>query len=404
MIYNARIDGRCDPRFMAVREAFTENFAKRGDVGAAVCVYLEGKPVVDLWGGYADAARSRPWGQNTIVNVASTTKGMVALCAHILVERGLLDVDAPVARYWPEFAQANKADIPVRWLLSHRAGLPATRRDIPAQSLYDWHVITQALAETTPWWTPGTQHGYHAMTFGYLVGEVIRRVSGKSVGQFFRAEVAGPLGADFFIGVPESEDARVAEILPDPPPLPGDRTIWEVIKRDPTSMAARAFSHLPRDSEVRNTRAWRAAEIPASNGHTTAQALARIYGALADGGVLNGIHLLRPSTIDAAIVEQSFGPDAILPFPTRFGLGFALTMPEGARDPSAGIATFGPNPRAFGHQGAGGSVGFADLDARIGFGYVMNQFQTGTARNPDLRWGTLVKAVYMSLGAKYVPE
>jgi CubicO group peptidase (beta-lactamase class C family) len=400
MAYTTQVHGQCDLCFREVREAFAENFAKRGDVGAAVCVYLEGKPVVDLWGGYSDIARSRRWGQDTIVNVASTTKGMVALCAHILVERGFLDVDAPVALYWPEFAQADKADIQVRWLLSHRAGLPATRRDIPAQSLYDWHAITQALAETTPWWTPGTKHGYHAMTFGYLVGEVIRRISGRSVGQFFRAEVAGPLGADFFIGVPESEDARVAEILPDLPLLPGDRTIWDVIKRDPTSMAARAFSSLPRETEVRNTRAWRAAEIPASNGHTTARAVARIYGGLADGGALNGVHLLRPSTIDAAIVEQSFGPDAILPYPTRFGLGFALTIPQASREPSGGIATFGPNPRAFGHQGAGGSIGFADPDARIGFGYVMNQFQTGTARNPDLRWGTLVKAVYTSLGAK----
>ncbi len=391
MTTTAQIQGQCDPCFTAVRQAFAENFEKRGDVGAAVCVYVEGKPVVDLWGGYANAARTRPWDHNTVASVASTTKGMVAICAHMLVERGLLDLDAPVARYWPEFAQAGKATIPVRWLLSHRAGLPAIRRDMPPQSLYDWHAFTGALAETAPWWEPGTRHGYHALTFGHLVGEIIRRISGKSVGQFFRAEVAGPLAADFFIGVPEAEDARAAEILPDPPPRPGDTTMWEVLLRDPTSMAGRAFLNPPRTPEVVNTRAWRAAEIPAGNGHTTARALARIYGALACGGTLDGIRLLQPATIDAAIVEQSAGLDAILSFPTRFGLGFMLTLPE---------RPFGPNPRAFGHPGRGGSIGFADLDGGIGFGYVVNQYQTGTLRNPDLRWPTLVEAVYASLGSK----
>jgi CubicO group peptidase (beta-lactamase class C family) len=391
MTTTAQIQGQCEPRFTAVHQAFAENFEKRGDVGAAVCVYVEGKPVADLWGGYANAARTRPWDYNTIASVASTTKGMVAICAHMLVERGLLDFDAPVARYWPEFAQAGKATIPVRWLLSHRAGLPAIRRDMPPQSLYDWHAFTRALTETAPWWEPGTRHGYHALTFGYLVGEVIRRISGKSVGQFFRAEVAGPLKADFFIGVPEAEDARAAEILPDPPPRPGDTTMWEVLLRDSTSMAGRAFLNPPRTPEVVNTRAWRAAEIPAGNGHTTARALARIYGALACGGTLDGVRLLQPETIAAAIVEQSAGLDAILSFPTRFGLGFMLTLPE---------RPFGPNPRAFGHPGRGGSIGFADLDGGIGFGYVVNQYQTGTLRNPDLRWPTLVEAVYASLESK----
>ena len=391
MTTTLRLQGKCDPRFTAVRDAFADNFTKRDDVGAAVCVYMDGKPVVDLWGGFADAARTRPWGKDTIVSVASTTKGMVALCTHMLVERGLLDLDAPVARYWPEFAQAGKDTIPLRWLLGHRAGLPAIRRDLPPQSLYDWHTITAALAETVPWWEPGTQHGYHAMTFGHLVGEVIRRVTGKSVGQFLRAEVTGPLGADFFIGVPEEEDARAAEVLPDPPPLPGDTTMWEVLLRDPMSMAGRAFLNPPRTPEIVNTRAWRAAEIPAGNGHTTARALARIYGALAHGGTLEGVHLLHPPTIEAAIVEQSCGLDAILQFPTRFGLGFMLPTPE---------RPFGPNPRAFGHPGRGGSIGFADVDGGIGFGYVTNQYKTGTLRNPDLRWPTLVEAVYAALGTQ----
>ena len=262
MTTTLQMRGTCDARFTAVREAFAENFAQRGDVGAAVCVYVEGKPVVDLWGGHANASRTRPWERHTIASVASTTKGMVAICAHLLVERGLLDLDAPVARYWPEFAQAGKAHLPVRWLLSHRAGLPAVRRDMPLQSLFDWHAYPNVLAATEPWWEPGTQHGYHALTFGYLVGEVIRRVSGTSVGQLFRAEVAGPLAADFFIGVPESEDHRAAEILPDPPPLPGDTTFRDAIMRDPTSMAGRTFLNPPRGAAVTGSRAWRAAESP----------------------------------------------------------------------------------------------------------------------------------------------
>jgi CubicO group peptidase (beta-lactamase class C family) len=386
-----QLHGVCDPRFAAVREAFAENFATRGDVGAAVCVYADGKPVVDLWGGFADAARTRPWERDTIVSVASTTKGMTTLCTHMLVERGLLDLDAPVARYWPEFAQAGKDAIPARWLLSHRAGLPAIRRDMAPQSLYDWNAMTAALAETEPWWRPGTQHGYHAMTFGFLIGEVLRRITGKSVGQYLRAEVTGPLEADFFIGVPEAEDARAAEVLPDPPPRAGEVTMWDTLLRDPMSMSGQAFLNPPRTPTVTNTRAWRAAEIPAGNGHTTARALGRIYGALAQGGALDGVHLLRPATIAAAIVEQSSGLDAVLQFPTRFGSGFMLPTTE---------RPFGPNPRAFGHPGRGGSIGFADTEARVGFGYVPNQYQTGTLQNPDLRWPTLVDAVYASLGKK----
>ena len=371
-----------------MREAFIENFATRGDVGASVCVYVDGKPVVDLWGGYADAACAKPWQRDTIACVASTTKGITALCAHILVERGLLDIDAPVARYWPEFAQAGKAHIPVRWLLSHRAGLPAIRQDMPMKSLYDWQMFTSALAATAPWWEPGTQQGYHATTFGFLVGEVVRRISGKSIGQFFQDEVATPLGIDAYIGVPESADALAAEILPEPPLPPGEMAMFLEMIRDPASMAARAFLNPPRDPAGMNTRAWRAAEMPASNGHANARALARLYGTLACGGTLDGIHLLDAATINAAIVEQSYGPDLIVPVPMRFALGFALPTPE---------RPFGSNPRAFGHPGRGGSIGYADLDAHVGFGYVMNQYQMESAQNPDRRWPALVDAVYASL-------
>jgi CubicO group peptidase (beta-lactamase class C family) len=227
---------------------------------------------------------------------------------------------------------------------------------------------------------------------------VIRRVSGKTVGQFLQAEVAGPLDADVYIGVPASEDARAAEILAAPRPTLGGPTRMELLVENPTSMAGRAFFNPPSPPSVINTRAWRAAEIPSSNGHTTARALARIYGALANGGALGGIRLLSATTIDAAIVEQSCGVDAILEFPSRFGLGFMLPLAEHFRAGGLGLQPSGPNPRAFGHWGTGGSVGFADLDGHIGFGYVMNQHQSGTPGNPDLRWPSLVEAVYDSLG------
>jgi CubicO group peptidase (beta-lactamase class C family) len=382
------IDGHCEPHFTAVREQFFANFTERGDVGAAVCVYLDGVRVVDCWGGHADAARTRPFGPDTIVSVASTTKGMVALCAHMLAERGKLDLDAPVARYWPDFAAAGKQDIPVRWLLSHRAGLPAIRRTLPAAALFDWTAMTAALAETAPWWTPGERHGYHAVTYGHLVGEVIRRVDGRTVGAFLRDEVTGPLRADFFIGVREEADGRAAEVLPPPPP--GEPTIWDTLLADPESVSGRTFLNPPRPLGLVNTRAWRAAEIPGANGHTSARGVARIYAALARGGELEGVRLLAPGTIEGAIVEQSRGRDAVLTLPTRFATGFMLGMP-------GGIFNCGPGRRTFGHPGHGGSIGFADPDARVGFGYVTNQYVTSTATHPDRRVPSLVDAVYAAL-------
>jgi CubicO group peptidase (beta-lactamase class C family) len=384
------IDGHCDPRFTAVREQFFRNFTERGDVGAAVCVYLDGVRVVDCWGGHADAARIRPFGADSIVSVASTTKGLVALGAHLLAEHGKLHLDAPVARYWPEFAQAGKREVPVRWLLSHRAGLPAIRRPLPAEALFDWAAMTAALAETEPWWTPGSRHGYHAITYGYLVGEVIRRVVGRTVGAFLRDEVTGPLGADFFIGVPPEADARAAQVLPEPPPAPGDATIWDTILADPESVSGRAFLNPPRPPDLVNTRAWRAAEIPAANGHASARGVARVYAALARGGELDGVRLLAPATIERAVEEQARGRDAVLTVPTRFATGFMLGLPGGLFD-------CGPGRHTFGHPGRGGSIGFADPDARIGFGYVTNQYVTGTARHPDRRGSSLVDAVYAAL-------
>jgi CubicO group peptidase (beta-lactamase class C family) len=279
----------------------------------------------------------------------------------------------------------------VRWLLCHKAGLPAIREQMPRGSLYDWDAMVAALARTEPWWEPGTKHGYHAVTFGFLVGEVIRRVSGKSVGAYFRDEIAAPLGVDFWIGLGAENDARTAELLAAPPPEEGSeaqRLLTEMFG-NLESMRVKALIN-PIDLAIPgvvNTREWRAAEIPASNGHGNGRALARFYGALARGGTLDGVRVLEKGTIEQAIVEQASGMDEILGVPSRFGLGFALTRPN---------LRMGFGPRSFGHTGLGGSIGFADPDSKLGFGYAMNQAIStiGGAGEEDPRWPPLFDALY----------
>src|SRR5579862_2014747 len=239
------IEGTCDPRFKKVEGAFAANFETTNEVGASVAMYIDGKLVVDLWGGYTDQARTKPWTRDTLVNVYSTTKGLAAMCAHRLVDQGKLDLDAPVAKYWPEFAQAGKEKLPVRFLLSHRAGLPAIRKTLPPEALYDWKTMTDAIAAQEPWWVPGTKHGYHAITFGWLVGEVVRRVSGKSLGTYFRDEIAKPLGIDAYIGFDASLDPRVAEIFPAPPPPPGQPNPMADLVKNPESVSAKAIMNPP---------------------------------------------------------------------------------------------------------------------------------------------------------------
>jgi CubicO group peptidase (beta-lactamase class C family) len=381
--------GECDPAFQRVREVFAELLAKR-EVGAGVAVRVGGRAVVDLWGGLADRKTGRLWERDTLVPVYSTTKGMTSLCAHRLVDRGELDLDAPVARYWPEFAAAGKGSMPVRFLLSHRAGLAALRSLLPPEALYDWGVMTAALAAETPWWTPCEHHGYHPFTFGWLVGEVVRRISGKSLGTFFRDEVALPLGLDFHIGLAAKDDARCANLATIDEGEGGERIVAAVMN-DPTGLVARAFTN-PTSSVApghAKTRAWRGAEIPAANGHGTARAVAHAYGALGNGGLLDGYRLLSREGIERCCSTQSDGLDLVLGVHTRFGLGYMLSQPE-----SAG-ARIGPNPRTFGHPGAGGSIGFCDPDAGLGFGYVMN----GMDRNllTSGRAAALIDAVYESL-------
>jgi len=386
------VRGECDARFEKVRELFGASFADGSEVGAAVAVSVEGVPVLDLWGGFVDKNESAPWERDTLVNVFSTTKGMTALCAHRLVDRGELDLDLPVATYWPEFAAAGKADIPVRWLLCHKAGLAAIERSLEPDDIYKWDVMTSALAEQAPLWVPGEAHGYHAVTAGWLVGEVVRRVSGKSLGTFFRDEIAGPLDADFWIGLPESEHGRVAPIgQMGMGKVQGDdedvRLVMERM-RSPDGLSMRAMANPPSILTGPNTKEWRSAEIPAANGHATARSLARVYGALACGGVLDGVEILSEEGLARCWTEQAVGPDKILGLRTRWSLGYMLTQDR----PSA---RYGPNPRTFGHAGAGGSIGLADPIAKVSFGYVMNAMGPHPLLDP--RAAVLLDAVYEAL-------
>ena len=384
----SRINGYVAPGFERVKDAFTANFEKHGEVGAAFCLYHRGKKVVDLWGGVADVDSGRPWAEDSIALVFSSTKGATAICAHLLAQRGELDLDAPVARYWPEFAAGGKQDIPVRWLLSHRVGLPIFDKPLTIEEFLAWEPPVKALAAQSPVWEAGTAHGYHAGTYGWLVGEVIRRISGKSVGTFFADEVAGPLGLDFWIGLPESEENRVVPVIS--VDLQEDEMDQEAVTqkrrdlleaaRDPDSLLNKAATTTPLDP---NTRDFHAAEIPAGNGITDARSLARMYASLIGDGV-DGVRLLSDETVENATAEESNGRDEVLQIATRFGLGFSL-------DQEGSLGQEG----AFGHSGAGGSLGFADPKAGIGFGYVMNQMQLVAGDDP--RTLTLIAAAHESL-------
>ena len=380
------LSGSCDPRFARVRDTFAAAFERGDEIGAALSVMLDGRRVVDLWGGYADRARTRRWERDTLVNVFSTTKGMTALCAHRLVDQGKLDLDAPVARYWPEFAAAGKQDLPVRWLLSHQAGLPAVRATLAPEAIFDWDRMARALAAETPWWPPGTAHGYHAVTFGWLVGEVIRRVSGRSVGRYFRDEIAGPLGAEFHIGCGPELDARIADLVQGPMQTSGEVNLMAEMLRDPQGMTGRAFMNPPLLGDVPMSRAWRAAEIPAANGHASAAAIATIYGAVARCAQ-DGVQVLSPESVERAREEHACGPDEVLFLTTRIASGFMLAP---STEPC------GPNDRAFNHAGAGGSLGFCDPEQLLGIGYVMNHMHMG-AWLVDPRARALVDAVYACL-------
>jgi len=366
MSQKIEVQGYCDERFNKVKEVFAENFELGLDVGASLAVTLEGKFVVDLWGGYADAAKTKPWERDTIINVFSTTKIMTTICTLMCVDRGLIDIDAPVAKYWPEFAQNGKEKLPVRYLLSHTSGLSGWSEQFPMDGLYDWNLCVTKLAAQKPWWKPGTKSGYHLVTYGYLLGELVRRVTGKSVGTFFRDEVAKPLDADFHIGLSQENDPRVADLIPAKLPLLlkilGNAFFQKLLWYNVTikTLSKPNFSKI---IDATRTRAWRAAEIPAANGHGNARSIARIGAALACGGKLDGVNLLSPSILEKALEEQSYGKDAVLSSPIRFGLGFGLPCKE---------IPF-PHPRTLFWGGMGGSLMVMDLDAKMSLGFAMNK-------------------------------
>jgi CubicO group peptidase (beta-lactamase class C family) len=399
------IEGTCEPRFARVHEEFERNFAERGEIGASVCVTLDGEPVVDLWGGLAavsaggDAAATsdRPWERNTIGHIWSGTKGATALCSHMLISRGQLDLNAPVTRYWPEFAKNGKESVLVRHLLNHQVGLPAVREALPAGSFYDWAFMVDVLAREEPFWRPGTRNGYHALTFGYLVGEVIRRVSGRTLGSFFRTEVADPLGLDFWLGLPEEHEARVAPTIPAAPPGPGEPvpSFYVAALTDPRSVQALALVNsggymvVPGESD---TRAAHAAEFGSVGGITNARGLAGMYQPLALGGAA----LVDPGQLAVmAAVSSATSVDAVVLVPTRFALGFMKTM-DNRYLPLADREGVLMSEQAFGHNGMGGSHGFADPQARLSFGYTMNRQGSGLGINE--RGQGLVDAVYAAIG------
>jgi CubicO group peptidase (beta-lactamase class C family) len=391
------IRGDCDDRFAGVRDAFAANFANGQEIGAAVAVTLHGRPVVDLWAGHADKDRTRPWHRNTIVNVYSTTKGLGALCANLLIERGRLDLDAPVARYWPEFGQAGKQSLPVRYCLTHQAGLPAIGKPLAANDLYDWNKMCAELAAQAPWWPPGTAHGYHAITYGWLVGELVRRTSGRRIGRFFREEIVHPLALDAFIGCGPELDERIAEMVPAPPPPPGRRDLLAEMMADKESLQGKTFSNPPAlGPGVVNSRAWRSAEICSANGHTNARALAQFYaacGAWTRGEAHRGVQLMSRAGMERARTEQAAGLDRVLQLDNRIALGFMLPSP---------MRRFADNPRAFGHGGAGGSLGFCDPENGLSFGYTMNQMASG-GPGGDPRWWGMLGAMYDAVGVAFTP-
>lgn len=381
------IYGHCDRRFSSVKEAFANNFRNGGDVGASFAATIDGKFVIDIWAGYADASRTRPWKRDTLACLYSTTKTMTALCALILVDRGQLDLDAPVARYWPEFAQAGKEDIPVKYLLSHQSGLAGIDEQIPVEALFDWERIVGLLAAQKPWWAPGTQCGYHAITQGYLVGEVIRRITNRTVGTFFREEIAGPLQADCHIGLAQKHEPRVAEMIPPPMWQPGDpRYVSSGSLPEMSQKSMYPLIDQDNPVAVSRSRAWRAAEIPSGNGYGNAHSVARMASVLACAEV-DGTRLLTLPTIEKAFQEQCHGTDLILMLPIRWALGFALVSKE---------MPFGPNPRTLFMGGGGGSAVVIDYDARLSLAYVMNNCIRSAIEGDD-RAPSLGRALYAVL-------
>ena len=391
-----RVLGRCAPEFSLVGDAFIQNFAQRDEVGASVCVSVGGETVVDLWGGRISADEdAKAWADDTISLVFSCTKAATALCAHMLIDRGELDLHAPVAQYWPEFATNGKEHATVEMMLNHSVGLPALREPVKDGGYYDWDYMVERLAAEQPFWEPGTRNGYHMMTFGWVVGELVRRVSHRSLGTFFREEVAEPLGLDFWIGLPEAHLPRVAPMIAWMPDASGPMMPFtQAMSSDPNSI--QYLSLMNAGNHQSDSPQAYAAEIGGGGGIANARALAGMYTPLANGGQHNDVRLLSADYI-VRMREVSVATmvDATLLIPSRFGLGFMRSMDNRHR-PSGEMETCLLGGGAFGHAGAGGSIGFADPGEALAFGYSMNRMGAGILLNS--RGQSLVDATYRSLG------
>ncbi|RMZ73608.1 beta-lactamase [Pyrenophora seminiperda CCB06] len=369
-----KVYGTCSDRFIKVKQKLQENLSTGRDLGASICININGQTVVDIWGGFADSKRTKPWGENTIATLWSTTKNVASLATLILIDRGILDPEEKVCTYWPEFGVKGKENVQVKHFLSHTSGLSGWVEPVTVDDVFDVVKATRLLEQQAPLWLPGTQSGYHALTMGFLLGGLIHRVTGKTIGQFIADEITTPLKADFQLGVKQQDIPRVAEmILPPPPPPTPDNTPLPAAFSDPTSVMFRTFMNPPLDPSVANNNpTWRTAELAAANGHSNAKAITRILSTISLGGTVNGIKLLSPETIDKIFVEQSNGQDLALGKAVRFGLGYGIASPTQDRDtlpnwiPAGKIASWG---------GLGGSLAVMDRDRGLTFGYVMNKME-----------------------------
>ena len=374
----ADIHGRCAERFEGVRAALERNLDSGEELGASLVLDIDGDIVVDMWGGHCDEARAVPWAEHTITNVWSSTKTVTSLAALMLVDRGELDVDAPVARYWPEFAAAGKQDILVRQVMSYSSGVSGLDQPAVAEDLYDWEKATSRMAAQAPWWEPGTASGYHALNYGHLVGELVRRISGKTLKQFVAEEIAGPLGADFQIGAAERDWERVAPVVP-PPPLP-----FDLEALGPDSPVVKTFTGPAVQAEAANTPGWRLADLGAVNGHGNARSVARVMSVVSRGGEVDGVRLLRPETIDLIFREQLYGTDLVLGVPLRWGIGYGLPVPE--------LLPWIPDERTCFWGGWGGSMIIMDTGRRMTISYMMNRMAPGIIGSD--RSATYGQAIY----------
>lgn len=381
-----QIHGHCEPSWTRVREALAALLAEAGPQGCALAVALDGQLVVDLWSGCTDRAGERPWREDTIVNVFSASKGVLAMAMAQLVEAGELDPEKPVAHYWPEFRQGDKRDVTVAQVLDHTAGLVGFHAPVAEQDVYDWQAMTTLAARETPWWTPGSRLGYSPFLYGWILGEVLRRVSGMMPGVFYRRELCGPLGADFLLGLSDEELPRVADMGPwsHADAKPAGDSLLSLTRQCDTSRAA--FTNPATLMAGTNSTAWRKAEIPAAGGHANARGLATLYGALAADGRWRGRGVLAPASLRASVAEKSSGHCEVLQVDLAFGLGFMRPSPA---------ISFGPGQDSFGHPGAGGSIGFADPARRLGFGFVSNRLGQHLLLDPRARH--LIEAVYAAL-------